>query len=212
MMGSMEASDDDTGARGPARFEFVALGVLGVLGLTACSGPTDEALAAPPVTDVAPTPTAAPALPDMGPADATTATTTSTLPPTTTTSPIITASTAATTTTTSAPTTTTTTTTTTLVVEAPTAQPIAPPSDEYAEEPVIEVGSIAIPKLGVDMTMYEGIRLTTLDRGPGHWPGSGMPGEAGNVVVAGHRVSNHQVSSPATRSSSATATRNTCTT
>jgi sortase A len=39
--------------------------------------------------------------------------------------------------------------------------------------------------------MYEGIRLSTLDRGPGHWPGSAMPGQAGNVVVAGHRVSHN---------------------
>ena len=39
------------------------------------------------------------------------------------------------------------------------------------------------------MTMLEGIRLTTLDRGPGHWPGTAMPGRAGNVVVAGHRTS-----------------------
>jgi sortase A len=72
-------------------------------------------------------------------------------------------------------------------------EPIAPPSDAYATEPVIEVGSIAIPKLGVDMTMYEGIRLTTLDYGPGHWPGTAMPGETGNVVVGGHRTSKHRV-------------------
>ena len=43
------------------------------------------------------------------------------------------------------------------------------------------------------MTMYEGIRLTTLDRGPGHWPGTAVPGGPGNVVVAGHRTSGHQV-------------------
>ena len=32
-------------------------------------------------------------------------------------------------------------------------------------------------------------RSTTLDRGPGHWPGTAMPGEVGNVVVGGHRTS-----------------------
>ena len=37
--------------------------------------------------------------------------------------------------------------------------------------------------------MYEGITLTTLDHGPGHWPGTAMPGKFGNVVIAGHRVS-----------------------
>src|SRR5690606_24372475 len=30
--------------------------------------------------------------------------------------------------------------------------------------------------------------LTASDRGPSHWPGTAMPGQLGNVVVAGHRV------------------------
>jgi sortase A len=58
---------------------------------------------------------------------------------------------------------------------------------------VIELGRIVIPRIGVDMVMYEGIRMTTLDHGPGHWPGSAMPGQAGNVVVGGHRTSKHKV-------------------
>jgi sortase A len=72
-------------------------------------------------------------------------------------------------------------------------EPITPPGDSHAQEPVIELGSIAIPAIGVDMTMYEGIRMTTLDRGPGHWPGSALPGAVGNVVVGGHRTSKHAV-------------------
>ncbi len=67
-------------------------------------------------------------------------------------------------------------------------QPIAPPGDG-AVEPEIGVGRIEIPKLGIDMAMFEGITLATLDKGPGHWPGTAMPGQAGNVVIAGHRVS-----------------------
>ena len=39
--------------------------------------------------------------------------------------------------------------------------------------------------------MFEGVELTTLDEGPGHWPGTAMPGQAGNVVVAGHRISHN---------------------
>ncbi len=39
--------------------------------------------------------------------------------------------------------------------------------------------------------MYEGIELSILDNGPGHWPGTAMPGQVGNVVVAGHRVSHN---------------------
>lgn len=67
--------------------------------------------------------------------------------------------------------------------------PIAVPVDSVGDEPVIEVGSIEIPALKVSETMYEGIRLTTLDHGPGHWPGTAMPGQIGNVVIAGHRAS-----------------------
>jgi len=53
------------------------------------------------------------------------------------------------------------------------------------------LGSIEIPKLGLGRPLYEGIEMSTLDAGPGHWPGTAMPGEAGNVVVAGHRVSHN---------------------
>jgi sortase A len=67
--------------------------------------------------------------------------------------------------------------------------PEAVPSDPRAPEPVVELGTIEIPKIGVNKSMLEGITLTTLDNGPGHWPGTAMPGQLGNVVVAGHRVS-----------------------
>ncbi|MFW2334476.1 sortase [Ilumatobacter sp.] len=166
-----------------------ALIAAGALWLTACSGTggesAAEADAPPPGTDApATTPTTTAAPPTTRPARPPTTTPTTTAAPTTTLAPI----------TTSPPSTTTTSTTTTLVVQAPTApQPIAPPTDVYADEPVIDVGSIAIPKLDVDMTMYEGIRLSTLDYGPGHWPGTAMPGQVGNVVVGGHRTSSHRV-------------------
>ncbi len=48
-----------------------------------------------------------------------------------------------------------------------------------------------IPAIEVDSPFIEGIRINTLDYGPGHWPGTAMPGELGNVVVAGHRTSNN---------------------
>ena len=67
--------------------------------------------------------------------------------------------------------------------------PVVAPVDSRGAEPVNQLGNIEIPKIGLNMAMYEGIRLTTLDRGPGHWPGTAMPGQTGNVVVAGHRVS-----------------------
>jgi sortase A len=106
---------------------------------------------------------------------------------TTTATPAPTSTAASTSTSTTTSTTSSTSTSTTLP------QPITPPSDPNAAEPVIELGRIAIPAIGVDMTMYEGIRLTTLDFGPGHWPGSAMPGQPGNMVVGGHRTSKHKV-------------------
>lgn len=84
---------------------------------------------------------------------------------------------------------TTTTTTPWAPVELP--QPIALPSDLDTSEPAVALGRITIPAIGVDSPLSEGIRLPTLDRGPGHWPGSALPGEVGNVVIGGHRVSHH---------------------
>lgn len=122
-------------------------------------------------------------------ADVTTETLPGTLPSTTapaTTS--TTSSTTSSTTTTTRPTTTTLATIPDTIPNQP-AAPIAPPADPRAAEDQIQLGGISIPKLGVDAPLFEGIRLTTLDNGPGHWPGTAMPGEVGNVVVAAHRTS-----------------------
>ncbi len=67
-------------------------------------------------------------------------------------------------------------------------QPLAPPDPKTAEA-YVELGRILIPRIGVDLPLLEGIALSTLDRGPGHWPGTAMPGQIGNAVIAGHRVS-----------------------
>lgn len=106
-------------------------------------------------------------------------TTTTTLAPTTTT----------TTTATTSTTTSTTTTSTTTTLPRQSTRPIAPPEDPRSAEDNPQLGRIAIPSVGVDAELHDGIRLTTLDRGPGHWPGTAMPGQIGNVVVAGHRTS-----------------------
>ncbi len=60
--------------------------------------------------------------------------------------------------------------------------------DPDAPEPDIVLGRIAIPRLELEANLQEGIALTSINRGPGHWPGTAMPGQLGNVVVAGHRV------------------------
>ena len=66
--------------------------------------------------------------------------------------------------------------------------PVAPPPPE-SSEPKNQIGSIELPTLHVKEYMFEGVTMPTLNRGPGHWPGSAMPGHTGNMVVAGHRVS-----------------------
>ena len=68
------------------------------------------------------------------------------------------------------------------------AGPIDVPVDPYASEEVVEIGTLSIPKLGVRQRLMRGITLRNIDLGPSHWPGSAMPGQAGNMVVAGHRV------------------------
>jgi sortase A len=102
----------------------------------------------------------------------TTAATTTTLTATTTT-------TIAPTTTAAAPTTTTTAAPTTTTEKAP----------EQVANDKVGIGKIEIPKLGVTEYMFEGIELSVLDQGPGHWPDTAMPGQVGNMVIAGHRVS-----------------------
>jgi len=75
---------------------------------------------------------------------------------------------------------------------APTVPPLPvpdpPPEDPYANVPVTEIGTISIPKIGLQHSVYEGIWLTVLNVGPGHWPNSALPGERGNAVFPGHRT------------------------
>ncbi|NNE11103.1 MAG: class E sortase [Ilumatobacter sp.] len=189
MFGRQHRAAGDRSCRWPA-----GVFAVGALVLAACGDSDDDAATAAPVI------TEATAAPTSVGANAVPAATTSPPPTTTRARPTTTRAAA---TTTAAPSTTLPPTTasivatlpetsTTLVAE-PLGQPVPPPADANAAEPIIEVGSIAIPKLGVDMTMYEGVRLSTLEYGPGHWPGTAMPGQQGNVVVGGHRTSSHRV-------------------
>jgi sortase A len=50
------------------------------------------------------------------------------------------------------------------------------------------VGLIVIPRLNLDMAFVEGISLEALAKGPGHYPGTPLPGHGGNVAIAGHRT------------------------
>jgi sortase A len=52
------------------------------------------------------------------------------------------------------------------------------------------IAVLRIPALGADYgyAVVEGVSRRDLQRGPGHYPGTAMPGEIGNVVISGHRT------------------------
>jgi len=50
------------------------------------------------------------------------------------------------------------------------------------------LGKITIPKIGVDFWYLEGVELSLLTDGPGHFPSTPFPGQLGNAALAGHRT------------------------
>ena len=77
-----------------------------------------------------------------------------------------------------------------VAVPPPTAAAPAPPV------PPVELGSglavLRIPRLGDwndrPPVVVEGVSTADLKKGPGHIPGTALPGEVGNVVLSGHRT------------------------
>lgn len=49
------------------------------------------------------------------------------------------------------------------------------------------IGSIEVPRLGLSAAIFEGTSTTTLRRAVGHISATALPGESGNVALAGHR-------------------------
>ena len=45
-----------------------------------------------------------------------------------------------------------------------------------------------IPSIGVDKAVVEGVSVSDLKKGPGHYPHTPLPGQKGNVAIAGHRT------------------------
>lgn len=65
------------------------------------------------------------------------------------------------------------------------------PQDRFAAPESGEgLGVLHIPALGEDWSwvVVEGVGDDDLARGPGHFPGTAMPGSIGNFAVAGHRA------------------------
>ncbi len=74
---------------------------------------------------------------------------------------------------------------------APPAAPgsVVPPGPPVAAPPPAgPVSRLLIPAIGVDWVVVQGVELTDLADGPGHYPDSAMPGQIGNFAVAGHRT------------------------
>jgi LPXTG-site transpeptidase (sortase) family protein len=52
----------------------------------------------------------------------------------------------------------------------------------------VALGTMEIPAVGLRTKFYDGVVDEAVELGPGHWPGTPWPGEAGNSVFAGHRT------------------------
>jgi sortase A len=60
--------------------------------------------------------------------------------------------------------------------------PPPPPADGEA------IARLRIPAIGVDKIVVEGVEVSDLKKGPGHYPSSPLPGQPGNAAIAGHRT------------------------
>jgi len=50
------------------------------------------------------------------------------------------------------------------------------------------IGTLDIPEIGVDDVVVQGTTSSDLELGPGHYPGTPLPGQPGNAAIAGHRT------------------------
>ncbi len=86
----------------------------------------------------------------------------------------------------------TTTSTTAVTVPGQTTPLSVVPTAEAPALPLPAIGDpvakIEIPRIGITRTVVEGITIPQLARGPGHYPSSPLPGQKGNVAIAGHRT------------------------
>jgi sortase A len=72
-----------------------------------------------------------------------------------------------------------------LVTSGATTATARPTADPATGKPV---GTLVIPKIGVDQVVVEGTGADQLAAGPGHYPGTPLPGQPGNAGIAGHRT------------------------
>jgi sortase A len=70
----------------------------------------------------------------------------------------------------------------------PTTTPSPPPNPGQPPEAGHWIGTIEIPSIGIDKVFVEGTSRDDLKKGPGHYPGTPLPGQLGNAAIAGHRT------------------------
>jgi LPXTG-site transpeptidase (sortase) family protein len=75
-----------------------------------------------------------------------------------------------------------------LPVGAQLPNPAALPSNAWAQHAVTQIGTIGIPAIALSSPIFEGVDQSAFAHGPGHWPGTAMPGAWGNAVFGGHRT------------------------
>lgn len=73
-------------------------------------------------------------------------------------------------------------------VPAETPPAVPPPTLGAVGELSAPVARIEIPAIGVDKVVVQGVGRRQLRLGPGHYPNTSMPGQGGNVGIAGHRT------------------------
>ena len=56
-----------------------------------------------------------------------------------------------------------------------------------AASPAPAIAVLRVPRIGLEVPVFEGTSDANLDRGAGHIEGTPPPGTAGNVGIAGHR-------------------------
>jgi sortase A len=77
---------------------------------------------------------------------------------------------------------------TTTTIPGATVPPTVVPSVATTVAEGDAVAHIQIPAIGVDKIVVEGVGVPDLKKGPGHYPGSPLPGQKGNAAIAGHRT------------------------
>ena len=75
---------------------------------------------------------------------------------------------------------------------APAGRSLPTTANQPHERPAVDVGDplgqLSIPAIGAEWVFVSGIGEDELRLGPGHFPGTPLPGEQGNMALAGHRT------------------------